>query len=79
MDKSIRELVAVTLAKLGLPALTNFIQTMLMQDRYFVGWKFHYDGGYAILLAGNNTMKFYDEQKQLLKTVAFNAGKGAAA
>ena len=48
MDNSICDLVTATLAELGLPAPTNIIQTMLMKDRYFVGWKFRYDGGCAV-------------------------------
>ena len=79
MDPSIHDLVAATLAELGLPAPTNFIQTMLMKDRYFVGWKFRYDGGYAVLRAGANTIEFYDEEGTLLKTVGLEDGKGAAA
>ena len=49
MDQSIPDLAAATLSELGLPAPTNVIQTMLIHDGYFVGWKFRYDGGYAIL------------------------------
>jgi hypothetical protein len=78
MDQSIHDLVAATLSELGLPALANFIQTMLMRDRQFVGWKFRYDGGYAILLAGGTAMEFCDEQGQLLKTVALDTGREAA-
>jgi hypothetical protein len=79
MDKSIPDLVAATLFELGLPAPTDIIQTMLMKDRYFVGWKFRYDGGHAILPAGGNTIEFHDEQGTLLKTVAVEVDKGAAA
>jgi hypothetical protein len=79
MDQSIHDLVVATLAALGLPAPTNFIQTMLMKDRYFVGWKFRYDGGCAILLAGGNTMGFYDGEGKLLKTVTLEVESGAAA
>ncbi len=79
MDSSIHDLVAATLAELGLPAPTDFIQTMLMKDRYFVGWKFRYDGGYAVLRAGANTIEFYNEDGTLLKSVGLEAGKGVAA
>jgi hypothetical protein len=79
MDQSIQERLAATLSELGLPAPTNLIQTMLMKDRYFVGWKFRYDSGYAILRAGANTIEFYDEQGTVLKTVALEDEKGAAA
>ena len=71
--------VAATLAELGLPAPTDVIQTMLMKDRYFVGWKCRYDGGHSIWLANDNAMKFYAEDGKLLKTVTLEAEKGAAA
>jgi hypothetical protein len=58
---SIHDLLAASLSELGLPAATNIIQTMLMKDRYFLGWKFRYDGGYATLLAGGSTIEFCDE------------------
>jgi hypothetical protein len=79
MDKSIHEVVTATLAELGLPAPTNVIQTMLMGDGYFVGHKLRYDGGHAIWLAGSNTVEFYAEDGTLLKAVALEAGRGAAA
>jgi hypothetical protein len=77
MDLSIHDLVAATLVELGLPAPTNFIQTMLMRDRYFAGWKFRYDGGFAVL--NENTLELCDEQGTVLKTVGLEDGKGAAA
>ena len=78
MDQSIQENVATTLAELGLPAPTNIIQTILMHDGYFVGWKFRYDGGYAVLHAGGSTIEFYDEQETFLKTVAWGTEREAA-
>ena len=79
MDTSIHDLVAATLAELGLPGPTNFIQTMLMRDGYFVGHKLRYDGGCAILWAASDAIEFYDEQGKLLKTVTVGVEKGAAA
>jgi hypothetical protein len=76
---SIHESVSVTLTKLGLPVPANVIQTMLMKDGYFVGHKFRYDGGYAVYVAGGNTIEFYDEQGALLITAALDAETGAAA
>ena len=75
---SIPERVAANLSELGLPAPTNVIQTMLMHDGYFVGWKFRYDGGYAILHSDGNAMELYDEQGTLLKTVARGIEREAA-
>ena len=79
MAQSIPERMAAALSELGLPAPCNIIQTMLMKDRYFVGWKFRYDGGYAILRAEAHTMDFHDEQGTVLKTVAIEEESGAAA
>ena len=79
MDQFISETVAATLSELGLPSPTNMIQTLLMKERNFVGWKIRYDGGCAVLHAGGNTIQFYDEQGTVLKTVALKAEKGAAA
>ena len=79
MDTSIYDLVAATLSELGLPAPADIIQTMLMKDGYFVGYKFRYDSGHAILQAGGSTIEFFDEGGKLLKTVVIDADKGAAA
>ena len=75
MAASIQELVAAILTELGLPTPRNVIRTMLMKDRYFVGQKLRYDGGYAILKAGANTLELYGEQGMLLRTVALDAEK----
>ena len=69
ISASIHDLVTATLTELGLPAPSNMIQTMLMKDRYFVGHKFRYDGGYSVWREGSNTIEFYDEDGNLLKTV----------
>ena len=80
MDTSIYDLVAATLAELGIPAPSTIIQTMLMHDGYFVGHKFRYDGGYAILWAASDAIEFYDENGNLLKAVGIETPeKGAAA
>ena len=78
MGPSIQDLVAPILAELGLPVPTNFIQTMLMKDGYFVGWKFRYDGGYAVLHTGGTTVELFDEQGKVLKTVALGTEREAA-
>ena len=69
MDSPFQEEIAATLADLSLPTPTNLIQTMLMKDGYFVGWKFRYDGGYAVLLSDSGTMELFDERGTVLKTV----------
>jgi hypothetical protein len=59
----IHDLLAATLTGLGLPAPTNVIQTMLLHDGYFVGHKFRYDSGYAIMRAGEGVV-FTPQQTQ---------------
>ncbi len=76
---SIHDMVAATLAEMGIPAPSAFLETMLMHDGYFVGHKLRYEGGHAICLAGGSTIEFYDENGKLLKTVTSEDGKGAAA
>jgi hypothetical protein len=78
MDKLIHDLLTATLANLGLPVPTNLIQTMLMKDGYFAGWKFRYDGGHAILNASGNSVELFDEQGKLLKTTEVGAERTAA-
>jgi len=78
MDKAISDLVAATLAELGLPVPTNIIQTMLLRDGYFVGWKLRYDGGHAILHPDGGTIELFDEQGTVLKTVALGTEQEAA-
>ena len=46
------------------------IRTILIQNGYFVGHKYRFDGGYAIRLAGKNEIEFYDQAGVLLKTVS---------
>jgi hypothetical protein len=79
MNTSIHDLLVAALTELGMPTPSDFIQTMLMKDRHFVGHKFCYDGGYAILHAGGNTLALYDDQGRLLKAVALGSETGAAA
>jgi hypothetical protein len=79
MDPSISERVAATLPEPDLPAPTDIVQTMLMKDGFFVGWKFRHDGGSAVLHTGGRTIEFDDEQGRRLKTVAVESERGAAA
>jgi hypothetical protein len=79
LSASMHDLVAATLTELGVIAPSPMIQTILMHDGYFVGHKLRYDGGHAIWLADGRTIEFYDENGELLKTLVFDAGRGAAA
>jgi hypothetical protein len=79
MRESISDLVAATLTQLGLPIQTCTMLTMLVRDRRFAGYRFTYDGGYAILHAGGNTHAFYDDEGTMLKTLSVESENGAAA
>lgn len=76
MGTSNYDLVALTLAGLGLPGPTNMTQAMLIKDGYFVGWKFRYDGGHAIARDGSDTIEFYGERGTPLKTVTLGDANG---
>lgn len=78
MDSSIPERVAAVLSELGLPMPSSIIQTTLMKNGYFVGWRIRFDGGYVVLHADGGSLELYDEQHQLLKTVASKMEREAA-
>jgi hypothetical protein len=62
-----RDFVTATLAEMGICAS---MRTILIQKGYFVGHKYRFDGGYAILFAGKNVIDVYDDGGKLLKTVS---------
>jgi hypothetical protein len=78
MVQSIQDVLTATLSDLGIPAPGDIFQTMLLRDGYFVGYKFRYNGGHAIRLAGSDTIELYDEQGTLLKAASLGTGKGDA-
>ena len=63
----IYDLVVVTFVKLGMPPPINVCETLLIMDGFFIGHKFHCDGGYAIWAPGWSAVEFYDEEGNLLK------------
>jgi len=79
MNKSIVELMVAALTELGRPAPSDIIQSMLIRDSRFAGFKFCYTGGFAVLMAGGHTLELYDDQNELLKTVTTSTDRGAAA
>jgi hypothetical protein len=79
LSASIYDVLASTLTEMGMPLPSGFIQTMLLKDRYFAGYKFRYDGGYAILQAGGNAIEVFDDQGKRLRAVGVEAAKDAAA
>jgi hypothetical protein len=80
MDQSVFELVASNLIELGEATPANIMQTMLICDGCFAGFKFSYDGGHAILRADRSALEFFNAQAESLKTVSLTTEeKGAAA
>jgi hypothetical protein len=78
MNQSIHDLVTATLSELGQPVPTNLIQTMMVRDGYFVGWRVRYNGGSAVLHKAGNAIEFFDEHGRLLKMVGTEDERGAA-
>ena len=71
---SIPASLAAALKEMGVCAAP--MRTFLIQKGYFVGHKYHFDGGYAIRSAGENTIEIYDEGGRLLKTVSLEISGG---
>jgi hypothetical protein len=74
--KSMRDVVATTLGGLGLPAPGEIVQSVLLKDDYFVGYKFSYDGGYAVARVGGNVIEFYTDKGNRVTTVAIESDSG---
>ena len=63
-----QDFVTATLREMGI--LLTPMRSILIQNGYFVGYKFLFDGGYAVRLAGKNAIEVYDDEGKLLKTVS---------
>ena len=68
MNGQIHDRLAATLTEMGVRVAPMW--TALIKKGYFVGHKYRFDGGYAILLAGKNVIEVYDDAGSLLKTVS---------
>ena len=58
-----------TFAELGATDPASMTRTVLLKDRFLVGQRFRCEGFQAVWMAGGNTVEFYDEAGELLKTV----------
>ncbi len=58
---------------------TALVRTLLMRDNDFAGRKYCYTGGFALCMAGNHAIEFYDDDGELLKTVPAPKETGLAA
>jgi len=68
-----QQLLAEIFAELG--AKGAIVRTILLRDRYFAGYRFRCDGFQAVQLAGEDVVRFYDQEQTLLKTVKLNPAK----
>jgi hypothetical protein len=75
----LQELVVATLVEIGMPVPTDIVQSTLLKDGCFVGHKFRYDGGHAILIAASGVLEFFSADGTLLHRIAIEDGKGRAA
>jgi hypothetical protein len=69
----LHQLLAETFAELGATDPASVIRTLLLKDRYFAGQKFRCEGLQAVLLTGEDEIRFYDENGTLLKTMGVEA------
>ncbi len=65
---SIPNVVADVLAEIGIAA-DSLLRTILIQDGYFFGEKYAFDGGYVICMANCNRVKVFTDDGTLLKMV----------
>jgi hypothetical protein len=70
MDEGVggQDFVTATLREMGICLAP--MRSILIQKGYFVGHKYHFDGGYAIRLLEENAIEIYDDDGKLLKTVS---------
>jgi len=73
-----QDFVTTTLQEMGIRAAP--MRTILIQEGYFVGHKYRFEGGYAVWLIEKNAIEVYDDEGKLLKTggLEMNDGEKAA-
>jgi hypothetical protein len=74
MNGSVENAVEKALNEMGMSAMC-LGRTILLHDGQFVGIKFLFDGGYAVQLAGTNSVDVYDDAGTLLRTVSLEEMK----
>jgi hypothetical protein len=66
----LHHLLTKTFAELGATEPTSIIRTVSLKGHCFAGQKFRCEGFLAMLPAGEDEIKFYDESGRLMKTVS---------
>ena len=71
VSKSVQDVVVATLKEMGLcPAPGTLLHTFALSEGRLVAQKFFYEGGYAVWVAGSETVSFYDEDGGFLRSVS---------
>jgi hypothetical protein len=76
-EGGIHDLVTATLAQMGLGLPS--IRTILIQKGYFAGYKYHFEGGYAVWRVEMKEIEVYDDGGKLLKRIGPATGGEQAA
>jgi hypothetical protein len=71
----VRELVAMTLNKLGLGNVKSLGERLVCSEGYNVGVRFAFDGVSAIWLGNSHHIRFVDDAGKLLKVVRLTPGE----
>lgn len=72
----VRELIARTLRDLGLGDIKPAGERLLIQDRFYLGCRFDFEGVSAIWLEEAGQVRFVGDSGKLLKIVRLNANGG---
>ena len=79
VNTSVQDVVIATLTEMGLcPAPGALLCTFALSEGRLVARKFFYAGGYAVSVAGWETVSFYDADGRLLRSVGLGAAEKAA-
>jgi hypothetical protein len=71
----LHQTIAAALSELGMPHSPCRSTTMLIHDGYCTGQRFLFDGIEAIWLIAENTIRFYDENGRMMKSVGLGTVK----
>jgi hypothetical protein len=71
----VRELVAMTLNKLGLGNVKSLGERLVCSEGYNVGVRFAFDGVSAIWMGNSRHIRFVDDAGKLLKVVRLTASQ----
>ncbi len=73
--EQIQQALQAGLSELGTPDLISHGTTLLVRDRYYVGRRFVFDGVQAVFVFAEKVVHFYDDNGELLKSVAVGAAQ----